>query len=615
MITKRASAAFASLPPISVADLEARVGPVYWFALGFEHPERPLRSEAGQVESVLAVGDYARPRGDSDAWNRVETVSEDRTWVKLSSGWRGDPALLEKQPANRLECDESRNPIIRSGDLVLGKRYRIVEILRQDRSPSHALGDVLRCAAAGSAIRPRKLLHDSWFASDGEQGTWVTAVQRVEDEPEQPLRCEHGFNVAEPCPTCGENSVQRTSAYGVALNERSPIIRAAEGVALESDEYEMLDGRKLFVTAAIPATTLNATEWCWVIDGAPGEIVCVVTAVRRIETVAAPLVEPGEHPHPDGTVLHKLWGLAHDAPGYDKEGWKTLQRELRSTDTSELRAKVRELETEVSRAGVQRREALVEELQQIDDAVVAAGGTRDRGPAAFIRDLKAELTARDSEIARHADELRGHTNHCAEAIQAERRAVAEIKAESIAKDSEIARLREGLQSAELQVRTVINRDQSGLAAGLLHVKAIAQGYMWIPENHWGSYEADAQCEAVLREETGNLIRGVVDGCMRYLRASGKRAEEAARFRLEAPPTEASEPAPRPILVGSTWRENCTGAEILRRVHRTSSDGKTVTTLNSGLYEGVWTEHEFLDCHSHVSDPAPSEVAPVTGSGQ
>ena len=41
-------------------------------------------------------------------------------------------------------------------------------------------------------------------------------------------------------------------------------------------------------------------------------------------------------PHPDGTVMHKLWGIAHDNPGYDKEDWKTLQREFRATDAGKL---------------------------------------------------------------------------------------------------------------------------------------------------------------------------------------------------------------------------------------------------------------------------------------
>jgi hypothetical protein len=90
-------------------------------------------------------------------------------------------------------------------------------------------------------------------------------------------------------------------------------------------------------------------------------------------------------------------------------------------------------------------------------------------------------------------------------------------------------------AAEQQVRTVIDRDRSGLAAGLSHVQAIARGYRWIPEGEWGSYDYTMQTEQTLREECGNLIRGVVDGCMRYLVASGKRADDAAQFKLEHQP--------------------------------------------------------------------------------
>lgn len=105
--------------------------------------------------------------------------------------------------------------------------------------------------------------------------------------------------------------------------------------------------------------------------------------------------------------------------------------------------------------------------------------------------------------------------------------VAELEAEN-------SDLKKKLESTAEQVRTVINRDRSGLAAGLNHVRAIARSYLWIPEGHWGSYDHDHQTIETLREETGNLIRGVVEGGLRYLRASGIRADEAAQFKLEPP---------------------------------------------------------------------------------
>jgi len=56
------------------------------------------------------------------------------------------------------------------------------------------------------------------------------AIARQGAEPPSPvgkiLRCEHGVHVNEACPVCGENSVQRTSAYGVAIAEPpSPVAR------------------------------------------------------------------------------------------------------------------------------------------------------------------------------------------------------------------------------------------------------------------------------------------------------------------------------------------------------------------------------------------------------
>lgn len=198
---------------------------------------------------------------------------------------------------------------------------------------------------------------------------------------------------------------------------------------------------------------------------------------------------------------------------YDLEAMLWATRDEHTAD--EMLEEVARLQGDLSKAGVQRRQQLDEELQQIDDAIVAAGGEREAAPTAFIASQSAQISW----------------------------------------------LRDELTRAQHQAHTAINRDRTGLAGGLLHVKAIAQGYEWITEGHWGSYDHEQQTIETLRREVGDLIRGVVDGCMRYLRASGQRADEAAKFKLEAKPARGERIATEAKirgLVDQTWS---LGAEI------------------------------------------------------
>ncbi len=318
-------------------------------------------------------------------------------------------------------------------------------------------------------------------------------------------------------------------------------------------------------------------------------------AKPQLQAAEAKPKQTAEVPHADGTVLHTLWGLAAASPRYDKEKWKTLQREMRGTDASALRLTVARLTkerdeavAEVTASGIQKRSKLDEELREIDDAILAAGVEPDLGAVTFIRQLATErdeavtkakqveaLTARLTELeqrlARIAEKAHDRDDdthekrsirlgecaalawdHMEEALSTDplkRRSTlkwAELAKQLAVAEDVLFETTEKLAQAEHQVRTVINRDKSGLAAGLLYVKALAQSYQWIPEGHWGSYEYEQQTIETLRREAGDLIRGVVDGCVRYLRESGLRADAAAKFKLEAK----AEPAAETPEVGS-----------------------------------------------------------------
>ncbi len=86
-----------------------------------------------------------------------------------------------------------------------------------------------------------------------------------------------------------------------------------------------------------------------------------------------------------------------------------------------------------------------------------------------------------------------------------------------------------VQILEEKVRTVINADRTGLAAGLNHVQAIVRGYWWIAEGTWGSYSYEEHTTETLQREVRCLIEGVLSTCDRSLKQSGARATEAVRM--------------------------------------------------------------------------------------
>jgi hypothetical protein len=70
------------------------------------------------------------------------------------------------------------------GDLVIGKRYRIVAIDPDDDSPSLKIGDVVECAVERSGCIEPRFDQDGfgafWFA-DYQGDSWGTLVSAVEE--------------------------------------------------------------------------------------------------------------------------------------------------------------------------------------------------------------------------------------------------------------------------------------------------------------------------------------------------------------------------------------------------------------------------------------------------
>lgn len=158
--------------------------------------------------------------------------------------------------------------VLRSGDLVVGRRYRVVEIADSERDPQHAVGDVVLCG--NSSEGTTNTINDfrssrGWFAYSADSGTWVAAVELIEDEAEQPRSCEcwaclkllpkiegelfdSRFCRMVLCAKCGNKRCPHANDHrNVCTNSNAPgqkgsayedqpdptIIHAAEGVTLE----------------------------------------------------------------------------------------------------------------------------------------------------------------------------------------------------------------------------------------------------------------------------------------------------------------------------------------------------------------------------------------------
>lgn len=105
-------------------------------------------------------------------------------------------------------------------------------------------------------------------------------------------------------------------------------------------------------------------------------------------------------------------------------------------------------------------------------------------------------------------------------------------------DRECQTLGEELVEARAEatrLRTLIERDRTGLAAGLAEVRKIVGGYGWLArEDEWGSYEYHERTVKALRQEMADCIDQVEAAAMGALQASGRRVTEAFR---PAPPEE------------------------------------------------------------------------------
>lgn len=177
-----------------------------------------------------------------------------------------------------LDADEGpESRIIRSGDLEVGRRYRIVEIEDCDKFPAHSAGDEFVAQSQDGRLSTCWAVH-SGRTRHLRNATYVTAVEPVaepEQSPQPVMTSMAALSMAE---------IQHQAREEQAADPA--IIHADEGVVLEAGEYETAGVPypwKFRVTREIKALRSELESgWHWSISNTEW-----VTAVRRVEAPKA----------------------------------------------------------------------------------------------------------------------------------------------------------------------------------------------------------------------------------------------------------------------------------------------------------------------------------------
>lgn len=270
-----------------------------------DYTERFRTLSIPQMQQVLAFL-CNQLRGEMLASGREAEATFD---LGVSCILRGidNPAEVTDKPPSR---------IIRSGDLVVGKRYRVVEIADWDISPRHKIGDEVTAVSVADERDEAGLIfarcqdlngREAWFASDGQQGTYVTAVELVEDETEDednsPRRHTRECN--------GESDPDGGGVPCDCGGIDQTIIRAAEGVTLEPGEYEAPDTHHFTVAVALSAEREPMFGvWGWFVASWSQW----VYAVRRVDPKPSSEPDDGRSPFQKRNNLNADGTMRRDEP-------------------------------------------------------------------------------------------------------------------------------------------------------------------------------------------------------------------------------------------------------------------------------------------------------------
>lgn len=162
-------------------------------------------------------------------------------------------------------------------------------------------------------------------------------------------------------------------------------------------------------------------------------------------------------------------------------------------------------------------------------------------------------------------------------LEAERGVQDAIKQDGYSKvaNAEKARLaaeaeRDAGKAEIARLRGLIDRDRTGLAAGLSAIQKVVAGYAWLPAGEWGSYSYEEHTHETLRKEIGWAFDAVNEIASRHLRQSGDRADAA--FRGGPGPAESVEVGSLVLLVTRhTEAVSAAGEEFARQLANLGQD--------------------------------------------
>ncbi len=148
-------------------------------------------------------------------------------------------------------------------------------------------------------------------------------------------------------------------------------------------------------------------------------------------------------------------------------------------------------------------------------------GAEDRAAlAALLEDCASAGRRFREEVDRRRD--------CESEARAAREALEVADAEAQAARITLERERARSESEVKRLRALIDRDHTGLAAGLAAVAKVVDGYRWLPAGEWGSYSVEDHTQATLRKEIGWAFDSIREITGRHLGQSGELADAAFR---------------------------------------------------------------------------------------
>lgn len=174
------------------------------------------------------------------------------------------------------------------------------------------------------------------------------------------------------------------------------------------------------------------------------------------------------------------------------------------------------------------------------------------------------------------------------------------------------------EKAEAEVKRVlelIDRDRTGLAAGLAAIQKVVEGYRWLSAGEWGSYSHEEHTQETLRKEIGWAFDAISEIAGRHLTQSGARANAA--FLGGPGPTESVDLS-RVLVLGdrhrADWRD--LGEEFAKRIDQLATEHRREVdaAVKAGGDPARALREQFADERAALLGMFPSEMVVYVQGG-